>query len=102
MSHTDGLDVQITAFDSQEIVAVRGELDLTTAPAFTDTLRRVTSLDVSEILVDLSDVTFLDSTGVGVLVMASRRIPVRIINSSPYIDRVLELAGLDETLSDAG
>src|SRR4051812_15727282 len=100
MGHTDGLDVQITAFDSQETVAVRGELDLTTASAFAETLRTVTSLDVSEILIDLSEVTFMDSTGVGVLVMAARRVPVRIINSSSYIARILELAGLDETLSE--
>ena len=96
MAHSDGLHLQITASDGQSIVAVQGEVDLTTAPAFAEALRTVTALEPSEILVELSGVTFIDSTGVGVLVEAARRVAVRIVGSSPTVSRVLELTGLDE------
>jgi anti-sigma B factor antagonist len=98
---SDGLRVQITDFDGRPIVAVQGEVDLTTAPEFAEVLRTVTTLDAPEVLVDLSGVTFMDSTGLGVLVMAARKVTVRIVGSSPAIGRILELAGLDE-MAEAG
>jgi len=101
MADSDGLRVQIMAFDGRPTVAVHGDIDATSAPEFAEALRAATTLDTSELLIDLSGVMFMDSTGVGVLVMAARRVAVRVVGTSPYIRGVLELAGLDDMLTSS-
>lgn len=51
-------------------------------------------------VVDLSGVTFMDSTGLHVLVEAARRRngqgPLRLRNPSPHVIRMMEIVGVDE------
>ena len=54
--------------------------------------------------VDLADVTFLDSTGIAVLVAANKRASERateftIRNAAPNVRRVFEITGLDDLLA---
>jgi anti-sigma B factor antagonist len=53
------------------VVAVTGEVDIMTAPKLDSVLRRLQAQERS-IVVDLSDVTFLDSSGLAVLLRANR------------------------------
>ena len=51
-------------------------------------------------MLDLCDASFVDSTGLGVLLAARKRLAARggrliVVLSQPRIDRVLEIAGLD-------
>jgi anti-sigma B factor antagonist len=56
------------------VVVVAGELDVATAPALRDALLGLLRDDaVPDVAVDLSAVTFLDSSGLGVLLMGARR-----------------------------
>ena len=52
------------------MVHVRGEIDLATAPA----LRACLLALEGDVIVDLSEVDFLDSTGIGVLVAQRKRL----------------------------
>lgn len=55
------------------VVALRGELDLCSAPAVEQELRSVEAGDADAILLDLSELEFIDSTGVRLLIMAEQR-----------------------------
>lgn len=65
-------------------VVVSGELDLAVAPCLEDALRRAMTL-ASDIVVDLSEVRFIDSTGLYTILGAvvRRRIPASISASVP-------------------
>jgi anti-anti-sigma factor len=85
------------------VVALRGELDVATVPAFRDVLNPVAddeSVDV--ICVDLVEVTFIDSTGLMTLLNALRRVVRRdarlvIACSNPTVLRLFEATRTDAT-----
>jgi anti-sigma B factor antagonist len=80
------------------VVALAGEVDLATVPVVEDELRRAeASQDL--IILDLRDVSFMDSTGIRMLVAADRRNRARgaalvIVQGSPQVRRLFELSGL--------
>lgn len=80
------------------MVTLAGEIDLYTAPRFHEVLLRGIDERASRVIVDLSAVTFLDSTGLGVLVGGAKRLgasgPLQIVCGPGHVRRVLEIAGL--------
>jgi anti-sigma B factor antagonist len=85
------------------LVAVRGELDLSTSPQLEETLRR--EIDAgNRVVVDLSELEFIDSTGLNTLVTALRASSANgaelVVSPSlpAQVQRVLEVTGLDEIL----
>lgn len=54
--------------EGRTILNLAGEIDVSTAPRLRDELSRVISEGSTDLIVDLSEVPFLDSTGLGVLV----------------------------------
>ncbi len=85
------------------MVELRGEVDLHTS---TDLRRRITQLLAegwTRIVVDLSGVEFMDSTGLGVLVGALRRLrdqegSLALVGPREPVRRVLMVTGLDRVL----
>lgn len=53
-------------------VAPRGALDLATSPTLAEALHQAQQPGVVEVVVDLSDVDFLDSAGIAALIRGSR------------------------------
>lgn len=86
--------------DETRLVTIRGELDLYTAPA----LERELELNGGangRVVVDLSECTFLDSTGLGMLVGAHRRnggSALLIVARGVEVLRAFEVSGLDRHL----
>lgn len=81
-------------------VTVKGELDLATAPALDDELRGLFADGTCRLTVDLSEMTFIDSTGLATLVRALRATREGggdIVLHAPQrsVRRVLEIAGAD-------
>jgi anti-anti-sigma factor len=101
---TVAIEVQPTPHEV--VVRVKGELDLSTVP----TLRAVLDgIDPRHrrVVLDLRDVSFLDSMGVGLLVEASRRCASELCelvlrSPSERVRQVLELTGLDDMLRVVG
>ena len=56
------------------VVHVRGEIDLASGPAVREALARASGPRGTAVLVDLSECLFIDSTGVSLLLNASRRL----------------------------
>jgi anti-sigma B factor antagonist len=85
----------------RHVVAVRGEIDLFTAPELKQKLTDAIEGGKSRIVVDLSDTTFLDSTALGVLIGAVKRLRSRdgalvIVNVDQNIAKTFEITGLDQ------
>jgi anti-sigma B factor antagonist len=81
------------------IVVLTGEVDLARAPALQETFEQLLSAGRSTIVVDLLNVTFLDSTALGVLVVALGRCQkaggdLHLILADPRILKVFEITGL--------
>ena len=55
------------------VLRIEGELDLAGRPALRRALREAEQTRARRIILDLEELTFIDSSGLGVLVMASRR-----------------------------
>jgi anti-sigma B factor antagonist len=82
------------------VVALQGELDLFTAPRFQEVLLESIEHGARRVVVDLSAVTFVDSTALGVLIGAGKRLraaegSLDIVCPSGSIRRLLELTSLD-------
>jgi anti-sigma B factor antagonist len=91
--------------DRAIIVRAVGEVDLVTAPELKCSLRMACTLVSPPKLVvaDLSEVEFLGSAGLAVLVELhelgqARRTPLRIVASTPAVLRPLQITGLDQVL----
>ena len=70
--------------DGAVVVRLAGELDLYNAHAVRDQLLAAAERGPERLVVDLSGLTFIDSTGLGVLIEARKAVPVRMINLDPY------------------
>ena len=87
--------------DGASVVSVSGEVDVATAPAVRDCLDQVIDRDRGPVIVDLAGVTFIDSTGLGVLIGARQRCAeddrdLRVVVGEPRILKVFEITGLNE------
>src|SRR4051794_34611541 len=89
------------------VVAVSGELDMSAAGAFEQTLLDCVSGDTPLIL-DLSEVTFMDSTAVGAMLAVRRQANMRrgrfavVCSPGSDIERMLEYMGLDAAFDIVG
>ena len=85
------------------VVALAGELDLYNANDVREALVGVTAEEPARLVVDLAEVTFIDSTALGVLVEARSRMPNRraFLLAAPGMEtkRALEISGLDKHFS---
>jgi anti-sigma B factor antagonist len=90
------------ALDAQRhVVAVRGEIDLFTAPELKQKLGEAIAAGRNQIVVDLTETTFLDSTALGVLIGAVKRLRsdsghLVLVNVDVNIAKTFEITGLDQ------
>ena len=84
-------------------VKLQGELDISTAGPLEDNLQRVEADGPSLLVVDLSRLDFMDSTGLRLLISADQRARAEgrrfvLVRGNDIVQRVLRLTGLDERL----
>jgi anti-sigma B factor antagonist len=92
---------------STQVVAVRGEIDLFTAPELKTALGEAIEAGKSRIVVDLGETTFLDSTALGVLIGTVKRLRgndgrLTIVNVDQNIAKTFEITGLDQIFTIRG
>jgi anti-sigma B factor antagonist len=98
------IDLRTEDGGDQLIFKLRGSLDLATSPTVRAALMDATDKGKRHIVVDLSQLEFLDSTGLGALIGAHRRATehegtFRLIVSEGPIARLLNITGLIRVLS---
>jgi stage II sporulation protein AA (anti-sigma F factor antagonist) len=98
-----GLSIDHTDVDGIRVVALRGEIDHAVQNELTDALLSYGSVTRPRTVVDVSGVTFMDSSGINVLVAAHQSMSaaqgwLRIAGAQGSVLRVLELVGLDQVV----
>lgn len=93
------LSVGSRAVDGHTVVEVHGEVDVYTAPMLRERLIELISGGARSLVVDLSRVDFLDSTGLGVLVGALKRVrsangDLNVVCTTERIRKIFEITGL--------
>jgi anti-sigma B factor antagonist len=86
---------------NQAVLGVQGELDAYTAPGLEDHISTLLGDDVTDLVLDLSQTGFLDSSGLRALLTVHRRIEaiggrLELRNASEPVLRLLEITGLRE------
>jgi anti-sigma B factor antagonist len=84
------------------IVSVDGEIHVSTAPEFSGALSATIESGRIHLVLDLSDVMFIDSTGLSVLLNVLRRVTraggrMAVVCSNPTVLRLFEITRLDTT-----
>jgi anti-sigma B factor antagonist len=95
--------VEILAADNVTILQLQGEIDIYTATEFKEALLRTIDGGARRVLVDLTDVSLIDSTGLSVLVSGQRRLqPLGgslTVACDDRIRRVLRITGLHDVFA---
>lgn len=86
------------------VLRASGEIDVATAPALRDRLAELHDRGATRVVVDLEDVAFVDSTGLGVLVGGLRRAreaggDLRLVCTNHRVLKVFEATGLHEVFT---
>lgn len=109
---SDGAVDRVSAFRIDEglqpgtatVLSVHGELDLHEAPELHDRIGAAIDRGARLIVVDLTDVTFIDSMALGVLLRAVNRLrpqggSLRLVVPNPNLRRIFELSVLDRVFT---
>ena len=83
------------------VIAVAGEVDIFTAPELKRAIGAAIDAGSRELAVDLTETRFLDSTALGVLIGAVKRLRpldgrMVIVNTEPSTTKTFEITGLDQ------
>jgi anti-anti-sigma factor len=110
LEETNTMPTQFPAFgvevnpDDEEVLRVKGEVDLATAQLLAEHLDAVIESGIRSVIVDLEETTFIDSSGLSVIVRALTRLRAHdgdMVLRSPTgsVRRSLEITGLDKLLA---
>jgi anti-sigma B factor antagonist len=107
LAASDILDVNVEVSRGTAVVTARGEIDLHTAPLLSAALFEAFDGAPNLVVLDLTGVTFLASSGLSVLVViakeaSERRCSLRLVGGGHPVRRPLQLSGIDSYLAAHG
>ncbi|WP_412538550.1 STAS domain-containing protein [Longispora sp. K20-0274] len=93
------LRVRITDHGPVSVMSVAGEIDVATAPGMDRRITTLLNAGRLHLVIDLSGVTFCDSTGIGVLVGTARRLrtqglSLHLTGLGPVMGRLFDVTGI--------
>jgi anti-sigma B factor antagonist len=93
------LRIEIADTTSPTIVSLAGEIDLTSSRRLREVLLSIANAGEHRVVVDMTNVTFMDSTGLAALVTARKRLTsmdgeIVLRGPSPGVRKLLEITGL--------
>ncbi|NLY60377.1 MAG: STAS domain-containing protein [Clostridiales bacterium] len=82
-------------------ISLDGEIDIYNAPELKERLHKLIEQHPGNIILNCENLTYIDSTGLGVLISALRRVKeydgqITIKNLKPYIHKIFVITGLDK------
>jgi anti-sigma B factor antagonist len=99
------VDLQLSTRDGREctVVHVRGEIDMDTGPQLQDVLREIADGGGRQVVLDFAEVTFMDSSGLGLLVVWFKTLRdgggrLCLAAVQPPVRTVLVLSGVDQVV----
>jgi anti-sigma B factor antagonist len=96
--------VEVSGDSTTPRVAVRGEIDVATSPQLRNELNALIARGAQHITIEFGGVSFVDSSGLGVLVGTYKRLreegngTIRIVDAQPSVRKVFEITGLESAL----
>jgi anti-sigma B factor antagonist len=101
-SSVAGLEVTVTDQGTTRTITVAGEIDLTSIEAVRAPLSAALSDHIETVVLDLEQTTFIDSSGVALMVATLKRTQSGVVRfvvlPSPSVTRVFDLSGLADAL----
>src|ERR1051326_1551077 len=90
-----------TKKDRPNVLALEGEIDLHVSPTVAQSLRRMTAKKPKQLVVDMSDVSYIDSSGLAVLIEAMQNVRAYggrfgIVGLQDSVRTIFETARLDQ------
>ncbi len=97
------LEIRSDRHGDDYVIALVGELDLSDAAQVTEEIVRAEGTDARRIVLDLSEVQFIDTSGVRLIIEADARSRInghrlRLVHGPPAVRRVFEIVGLIDRL----
>ena len=96
-------ELNVSERDGCRVLSVTGELDVATAPQLRQEAVRLATSDRSDLVLDLSGVDFLDSTGLGVIVGVLKRIrthggELAVAGTEPHVRKGFDITRISDVL----
>lgn len=90
--------------DRETSLAIKGEIDVYTAPKFREELLPLCERENHKVTVDLSEISYIDSMGVGVFIGAYKAAQtsgseIRLTSMTPRVVRLFKITGLNELMT---
>jgi anti-sigma B factor antagonist len=97
------MQIATTPGSDRYIVTVSGEVDLATSPDLDAAVIAGLESGTNSVIIDLTDVSFMDSSGLGVIVRALKRcreaeIELDLVISNDRVLKVFGITGLDQVI----
>lgn len=97
-----GMDIKVSVRDHSERVTVaqiHGEIDVYTSPKLKESLTKLIEKGKYNLIIDLEEVRYIDSTGLGVLIGTLKKVrehngTIAIICNNPQIKKIFNITGL--------
>lgn len=95
------LELETTQRDGVAVLSLRGEIDVYTAPRMRQAIVDLVDAGSRNIVIDMENVDFLDSTGLGVLVEGLKRVRTRggslsLVVTQDKIVKIFDITGLNK------
>jgi len=96
----DGLRVSLDLTGREPVIVLEGFVDQSTTPLLRDAITEIIEGGAARVTIDFRAVTFMDSSGIGVLANAYKQgVAVTVHQPSPTVMRELVMCGLDRLVS---
>lgn len=98
------MTIRTEQIGSTLVVKLSGELDQSCAGKIREDIdRELKCIPIKNLILDFADVSFMDSSGIGVILGRYKEVKLRggkimIIRIQPQVDRILELSGLKKII----
>ena len=98
------MEVKVETIGTTLVVKMNGEIDHHTAPEIKEKVERELAVkNIVNIVMDFDEVTFMDSSGIGMIVGRYKQIAAHggkmmLIRVKPQVDRVLEVSGIKKLI----
>jgi len=96
------MDIKVQTRQSEGetyVVDLTGEIDIHTVPRLKDALKKLTDDEHYELVINLQNVDYIDSTGLAVLVVVQKLVQehdgaVTLVLTNPHIKKIFDIMGL--------